>query len=143
MNMDSKFCTHPSFVQYTMCFCTFISAYLLALSLDYSKMVDRPLLQQVNFSRCMHENRIERCCATFTILTIGVWKVQLCPWKKPPGWWCVVFRTFLAFEILIQVQDQQAKIATLKTAQKFFSEDKDRSFEAKVGHFTHLREIPF
>lgn len=49
----------------------------------------------------------------------------------------------LGFEILIQVQDQQAKIATVKTAQKFFSEDKDRSFEAKVGHFSHLREIPF
>jgi hypothetical protein len=32
----------------------------------------------------------------------------------------------------LRSQDPTAKIATVKAAQKFFSEDKDRSFEAKV-----------
>ena len=30
------------------------------------------------------------------------------------------------------LQDPAAKLASVKAAQKFFSEDKDRSFEAKV-----------
>jgi hypothetical protein len=30
-------------------------------------------------------------------------------------------------------QDPAAKVTSIKAAQKFFSEDKERSFEAKVG----------
>lgn len=32
-----------------------------------------------------------------------------------------------------------SKIDAVKAAQKFFSEDKERSFEAKVGDFGHFR----
>lgn len=33
----------------------------------------------------------------------------------------------------VQLQDPNAKITAVKAAQKFFSEDKDRAFEAKVS----------
>jgi hypothetical protein len=42
-----------------------------------------------------------------------------------------------------QPQDPAAKVTSIKAAQKFFSEDKERSFEAKVGlsHFDVLATI--
>jgi hypothetical protein len=36
-------------------------------------------------------------------------------------------------------QDPAAKVTSIKAAQKFFSEDKERSFEAKVGFINHYR----
>ena len=39
----------------------------------------------------------------------------------------------LSLEESASVADQNAKIVAVKAAQKFFSEDKDRAFEAKVG----------
>lgn len=41
----------------------------------------------------------------------------------------------LALEEAEAMQDPAAKIANVKSAQKFFSEDKERGFEAKVCSF--------
>lgn len=43
--------------------------------------------------------------------------------------------------LVLSLQDQQAKMTAVKAAQKFFSEDKDRSFESKVRNavkFVHF-----
>jgi len=49
-----------------------------------------------------------------------------------PASFCVLF-----------LQDQQAKVTAVKAAQKFFSEDKDRSFESKVRNDCQFAQFAF
>ena len=48
----------------------------------------------------------------------------------------------LCLEDAANSQDPAAKLASVKAAQKFFSEDKDRSFEAKVHRSHRLVSLP-
>lgn len=48
----------------------------------------------------------------------------------------VIVLVFTSLCELIHHQDQAAKLSSVKTAHKFFSEDKDSNFEAKVRRVT-------
>ena len=48
----------------------------------------------------------------------------------------------LCLEDAANSQDPAAKLASVKAAQKFFSEDKDRSFEAKVHRSHRVVSLP-
>ena len=61
-----------------------------------------------------------------------------CLWTKHRECWYVLDNIqFIFYADFSFGQDQGSKITAVKTAQKFFSEDKDRSFEAKVCHLVN------
>lgn len=80
----------------------------------------------------MPAHRTARCCATSITPTIDEWTALHSASVRQLRWWWVHACSARVAQLTLGLQDPVAKVNEVKAAQKFFSEDKERAFEAKV-----------